>query len=78
LKVKLEEILPGDGIEEQELIRKGKNNASLSAILSLLFLCTATLVLYFPFICKPCFYCLISKGAAGSKEGKKRAAPSSN
>jgi hypothetical protein len=24
---------------------------------------------------QPCFYCLISKGAAGSMEGKKRATP---
>jgi hypothetical protein len=37
LKVKLEEIFPGDGIEEQELIRKGKNNASPSAILLYFF-----------------------------------------
>jgi len=27
--------------------------------------------------CGPCFYCLISKGAAGPIEGKKRATPSS-
>jgi hypothetical protein len=72
LKIKLEEILPGDEIEEQELNQKRKNNVFPSAILSLLFLCTTTLVIYFPFICKPRFYCLISKGAAGSMEGKKR------
>jgi len=43
-----------------------ENNASPSAILSFLFLCTATLVIFFPFICKPRFYCLILKGVAGA------------